>query len=256
MLTDARSRSNVIEHGRRAKPARSSTVFVSTVCNNLYLYESQLHVCVCDPIEPTSDHLNPPPDAVPKKRGPKTDVLEALLKRVDGLEKRLHSEGKSEGPEKEGEPTAVSPGEEIATVDSKPRVHVPTSTSSSSSSSSSSAAAPAATQQHARPIIEIAPKQPLVLSILAWTWTNGNHVDTKVMSRRIDECISSLCASYKGTDAVIKYYDPDRQPPLPLVELPLTLNPFHNDKVRIYAKMLTALPAQNVKALPGAQCST
>lgn len=34
----------------------------------------------------------PPPDAVPKKRGPKTDVLEALLKRVDGLEKRLHSE--------------------------------------------------------------------------------------------------------------------------------------------------------------------
>jgi hypothetical protein len=33
---------------------------------------------------------------VPKKRGPKTDVLEALLKRVDGLEKRLHSEGKSD----------------------------------------------------------------------------------------------------------------------------------------------------------------
>ncbi|CAG7959992.1 unnamed protein product [Penicillium nalgiovense] len=31
-------------------------------------------------------------DAVPKKRGPKTDVLEALLKRVDGLEKRLHDE--------------------------------------------------------------------------------------------------------------------------------------------------------------------
>ncbi|KAK3377939.1 fungal transcriptional regulatory-like protein [Podospora didyma] len=28
-------------------------------------------------------------DAVPKKRGPKTDVLEALLKRVDGLEARL-----------------------------------------------------------------------------------------------------------------------------------------------------------------------
>ncbi|KAK7607230.1 fungal-specific transcription factor domain-containing protein [Phyllosticta paracitricarpa] len=33
-------------------------------------------------------------DAVPKKRGPKTDVLEALLKRVDGLEKRLHEENK------------------------------------------------------------------------------------------------------------------------------------------------------------------
>jgi hypothetical protein len=31
-------------------------------------------------------------DAVPKKRGPKTDVLESLLKRVDGLEKRLKDE--------------------------------------------------------------------------------------------------------------------------------------------------------------------
>ena len=31
-------------------------------------------------------------DAVPKKRGPKTDVLEALLKRVDGLEARLKKE--------------------------------------------------------------------------------------------------------------------------------------------------------------------
>lgn len=31
----------------------------------------------------------PDQDAVPKKRGPKTDVLEALLERVDGLEKRL-----------------------------------------------------------------------------------------------------------------------------------------------------------------------
>jgi hypothetical protein len=33
---------------------------------------------------------------VPKKRGPKTDVLEALLKRVDGLEKRIHTEVKSD----------------------------------------------------------------------------------------------------------------------------------------------------------------
>lgn len=50
---------------------------------------------------PLADGCSPscadtPPDAVPKKRGPKTDVLEALLKRVDGLEKRLHSEGKSD----------------------------------------------------------------------------------------------------------------------------------------------------------------
>jgi hypothetical protein len=32
---------------------------------------------------------------VPKKRGPKTDVLEALLKRVDGLERRLKEEKKA-----------------------------------------------------------------------------------------------------------------------------------------------------------------
>ena len=35
-------------------------------------------------------------DAVPKKRGPKTDVLEALLKRVNGLERRLEDEKKPE----------------------------------------------------------------------------------------------------------------------------------------------------------------
>ncbi|KAK4496296.1 hypothetical protein PRZ48_012276 [Zasmidium cellare] len=38
-------------------------------------------------------------DAIPKKRGPKTDVLEALLKRVNGLEKRLKDEQKSSSPE-------------------------------------------------------------------------------------------------------------------------------------------------------------
>ena len=38
-------------------------------------------------------------DAVPKKRGPKTDVLEALLKRVNGLEKRLKDEKKPGSPD-------------------------------------------------------------------------------------------------------------------------------------------------------------
>ncbi|KAG8525193.1 uncharacterized protein KY384_008837 [Bacidia gigantensis] len=56
--------------------------------------------------------------------------------------------------------------------------------------------------------------------------------------------------TFKGTDSLRKYFDPDAQPPLPLVELPEKLNPFRGDGVRIYAKMLTALPAQNVKALP------
>lgn len=43
-------------------------------------------------------------DAIPKKRGPKSDVLEALLKRVDGLEKRLQDEKKPLSPaEEEGD---------------------------------------------------------------------------------------------------------------------------------------------------------
>ncbi|KAF1984277.1 tryptophan synthase beta subunit-like PLP-dependent enzyme [Aulographum hederae CBS 113979] len=55
---------------------------------------------------------------------------------------------------------------------------------------------------------------------------------------------------FKGPDSVVNYFDPDLQPPVPLVELPEKLNPFRKDGVRIYAKMLTALPAQNVKVLP------
>jgi hypothetical protein len=44
-------------------------------------------------------------DAVPKKRGPKTDVLEALLKRVDGLERRLQEESSTVSPTSENPPT-------------------------------------------------------------------------------------------------------------------------------------------------------
>lgn len=57
--------------------------------------------------------------------------------------------------------------------------------------------------------------------------------------------------TYTGPDALVKYYDPDHQPPLPLVEIPDKLNPFREDGVRIYAKMMTVLPAHNVKMLPG-----
>ncbi|KAL8767045.1 MAG: hypothetical protein Q9209_006339 [Squamulea sp. 1 TL-2023] len=55
---------------------------------------------------------------------------------------------------------------------------------------------------------------------------------------------------FRGPAAIREYFDPDKQPPLPLVELPEKLNPFRQDGVRIYAKLLTSLPAQNVKALP------
>ncbi|QRV99658.1 cysteine synthase [Ceratobasidium sp. AG-Ba] len=53
---------------------------------------------------------------------------------------------------------------------------------------------------------------------------------------------------FSGKNALVDYYNPDCNPPLPLVELPH--HPFVADGVRIYAKMMTALPAGNVKALP------
>jgi cysteine synthase A len=56
---------------------------------------------------------------------------------------------------------------------------------------------------------------------------------------------------FSGENSLRDYYDPDKQPPLPLVEIPQKLNPFYDDGVRIYAKMMSTLPANNVKALPG-----
>ncbi|KAI8244678.1 Cysteine synthase B [Colletotrichum sp. SAR 10_96] len=55
---------------------------------------------------------------------------------------------------------------------------------------------------------------------------------------------------YKGPDAVKDYFNPDIAPPLPLVEIPDCLNPYRNDGVRIYAKMMSMHPANNVKAMP------
>lgn len=55
---------------------------------------------------------------------------------------------------------------------------------------------------------------------------------------------------FSGPDSLKDYYDPDRNPPLPLVEIPQHLNPLHEDGVHIYAKMMTMLPAHNVKELP------
>ena len=55
---------------------------------------------------------------------------------------------------------------------------------------------------------------------------------------------------FKGPRSLHDYYDPDLCPPLPLVELPEQLNPYGEHGVRIYAKMMTVLPATNVKSLP------
>lgn len=55
-------------------------------------------------------------DAIPKKRGPKTEVLEELLKRVSGLEKRLQEEKEANMAKRreingvDGEPSLDSSG--------------------------------------------------------------------------------------------------------------------------------------------------
>ncbi|KAM0574517.1 hypothetical protein ACHAP9_001219 [Verticillium nonalfalfae] len=58
--------------------------------------------------------------AVPKKRGPKTDVLEALLKRVDGLEAKLKE--KNAGEKTPTEPAAPGPLDEEASSSSAAEV--------------------------------------------------------------------------------------------------------------------------------------
>ncbi|WZH43297.1 Cysteine synthase a [Fusarium acuminatum] len=55
---------------------------------------------------------------------------------------------------------------------------------------------------------------------------------------------------FKGPDSVRNYFDPGQSPPLPLVEIPDSLNPYRQDGVRIYAKMMTMHPATNVKVMP------
>jgi hypothetical protein len=70
-------------------------------------------------------------------------------------------------------------------------------------------------------------------------------------SPRSEMATSNPLNVFKGPDALAQFFDPDRNPPLPLVELPDALNPLRQDGVRIFAKMLTQLPAQNVKSLPG-----
>ena len=61
-------------------------------------------------------------DAVPKKRGPKTDVLEALLKRVNGLEKRLEDEKKPDSQDDGDENGDFSHLVRVNRQDSEPQV--------------------------------------------------------------------------------------------------------------------------------------
>lgn len=103
--SDKFSRSSATGCGRLARLARSSSVLASMVGFHDNNRENDVDECV---------------DAVPKKRGPKTDVLEALLKRVDGLEKRLKDEKKANSPNA-NEGCGSGPDKESSDGDSKSR---------------------------------------------------------------------------------------------------------------------------------------
>lgn len=55
---------------------------------------------------------------------------------------------------------------------------------------------------------------------------------------------------FKGETAVIDFLNPDNAPYTPLIEIPKHLNPYHEKGVRVFAKLMNALPLANVKSLP------
>lgn len=58
---------------------------------------------------------------------------------------------------------------------------------------------------------------------------------------------------FAGPTGLQKYLHPDNHPPLPLVELPVTLNHFAKYRVRVLVKLMGNLPLGNVKSLPAYQ---
>jgi cysteine synthase len=55
---------------------------------------------------------------------------------------------------------------------------------------------------------------------------------------------------FDGPDALRDFLNPGKHPNLPLVELPAKLNPFADDNIRIFAKLMSMLPLGNVKSVP------
>ena len=55
---------------------------------------------------------------------------------------------------------------------------------------------------------------------------------------------------FQGMDSIKDYLNPNKLSYLPLVELPNVFNPFYDDGVRIFAKIMTFIGLHNVKAIP------
>jgi cysteine synthase A len=59
--------------------------------------------------------------------------------------------------------------------------------------------------------------------------------------------------TFEGPHAILDFLNPDNAPYIPLVELPTNLNPYADNGVRIFAKLMNMLPLTNVKSLPAIQ---
>lgn len=55
---------------------------------------------------------------------------------------------------------------------------------------------------------------------------------------------------FLGKNSIIDFLNPKNHPMVPLVEIPKVLNPFYDDGVRIFVKLMNTLPLLNVKSLP------
>lgn len=56
--------------------------------------------------------------------------------------------------------------------------------------------------------------------------------------------------TFEGKNAIKDFLNPDKNPMIPLVEIPDHCNPFAKDGVRVFAKLMNTLPLANVKSLP------
>ncbi len=55
---------------------------------------------------------------------------------------------------------------------------------------------------------------------------------------------------FEGPEAVLNFLNPDNAPCTPLVEIPDHLNPYRQNGIRIFAKLMNTLPLANIKSLP------
>ncbi|KAK3055321.1 hypothetical protein LTR09_003874 [Extremus antarcticus] len=125
-------------------------------------------------------------DAVPKKRGPKTDVLEALVKRVNGLKKQLKDEAK---PRSEGDAEEEAEGSELESIMHPDAPTQPQQLGPVNSVDPAQCSKPAASRRH----LSIAPVVP------RQSFPVDRSESPRVMSRRENESIAF-------TDALLDTY--------------------------------------------------